>query len=76
VLRFSWVRTSLKEVTVVLGVNWSITNKQIIFIRTSDRRGSSLFSFHNFFSEYSLVVNSDSAKNMEEVLDRAIYFGI
>ena len=27
-LRFSWVRTSLQEVTVVSGVNWRITDKQ------------------------------------------------
>jgi hypothetical protein len=29
-LGFSWVRTSLQEVTVLLGVNWRTTNKQII----------------------------------------------
>ena len=28
VLRFSWVRTELQEVTVALGVNWRITGKQ------------------------------------------------
>jgi hypothetical protein len=28
-LGFSWVRTYLQEVTVLLGVNWRITDKQI-----------------------------------------------
>jgi hypothetical protein len=27
-LRLSWARTYAREVTVVLGVNWRITNKQ------------------------------------------------
>jgi hypothetical protein len=35
-------------------------------------RGSSLFDEHNIFSEYSLVLNSSSAINMQEVLDRVI----
>jgi hypothetical protein len=30
-LGFSWVRTSLQEVTVVLGGNWRITDKEIFF---------------------------------------------
>jgi hypothetical protein len=39
-LRFSWVRTYLQEVTVVLGVNWRITDNQIVlFLNCAGNRG-------------------------------------
>jgi hypothetical protein len=43
-LRCSWVRTSLQEVTVVLGVNWSIEDKQIM-------------KFNNFLNRHLPVRN-------------------
>ena len=38
--------------------------------------GSAVFYPNTIFSEYSLVVNPGFVKNVQEVLDRVIYFGI